>query len=314
MARSKAYLFGGVEIRWSCAKELVEGTGRAGEGDVPFRRRAQGLSLRGHQQRDAWFIPTSSPARGQGRRHGGGAMGGRLDRRQRRLPLLLLQHHPHPGRRHPRVRPARGAVADGHQGSCRARGSGQARGVDHQRRRDDRRRLHGFGVHPRAGIPGPDQGPARDRGSDPHRRERDPRSVRPLARRQSHAGQQAARLGDRPGGRAHPPPAGKGSLAQDRGAQAAPSRQARRLHQHRRPGLGDLHRRGRLGRRLGQAGARPRLAGGPAVARKDPQRRQRRQGQAGAATSSSPTSGPGARLRHRRALPRRGPALRAASS
>src|SRR5438067_2832976 len=29
MTRSKAYLFGGVEIRWSCAKELVEGT------DVP---------------------------------------------------------------------------------------------------------------------------------------------------------------------------------------------------------------------------------------------------------------------------------------
>src|SRR4029079_6455474 len=29
MTRSKAYLFGGVEIRWTCAKELVEGT------DVP---------------------------------------------------------------------------------------------------------------------------------------------------------------------------------------------------------------------------------------------------------------------------------------
>src|SRR5262249_56545633 len=26
MARSKAYLFGGVEIRWSCAKELLRGT------------------------------------------------------------------------------------------------------------------------------------------------------------------------------------------------------------------------------------------------------------------------------------------------
>src|SRR4029453_10212236 len=26
MTRSKAYLFGGVEIRWSCAKELLRGT------------------------------------------------------------------------------------------------------------------------------------------------------------------------------------------------------------------------------------------------------------------------------------------------
>src|SRR5690606_30960465 len=31
MARSKAYLYGGVEIRWSCAPELVEGT------DIPAK-------------------------------------------------------------------------------------------------------------------------------------------------------------------------------------------------------------------------------------------------------------------------------------
>ena len=49
MTRSKAYLFGGVEIRWSCAKELLEGNDeRAGEGDVPFRGRAEGLSRRRH--------------------------------------------------------------------------------------------------------------------------------------------------------------------------------------------------------------------------------------------------------------------------
>ena len=40
MARSKAYLFGGVEIRWSCDKELLRGVEDVpGEGDVPFRRR-----------------------------------------------------------------------------------------------------------------------------------------------------------------------------------------------------------------------------------------------------------------------------------
>ena len=36
----------------------------------------------------------------------------------------------------------------------------------------------------------------------------------------------------------------------------------------------DLHRRGRLRRRLGQAGARPQHAGGAAAARQDPQRRE----------------------------------------
>ena len=49
-----------------------------------------------------------------------------------------------------------------------------------------------------------------------------------------HAGQQAARLRRRPRRGAHPPPPGKGHFAQDRGAQAPPARQARRLHQ--RPG------------------------------------------------------------------------------
>ena len=50
--------------------------------------------------------------------------------------------------------------------------------------------------------------------------------------------------------------------------------QARRLHGQ---GAGDLravHRRGRLRRRLGQAGARPRHAGRPAAARQDPQCRE----------------------------------------
>ena len=57
-----------------------------------------------------------------------------------------------------------------------------------------------------------------------------------------------------------------------RDAQAAPARQARRLHQWPGGRLGNLHRRGRQRRRLGQAGARPRLAGGAAAARQDPQR------------------------------------------
>ncbi len=65
------------------------------------------------------------------------------------------------------------------------------------------------------------------------------------------------------------------------------------------PGAGrDLRRRGRLGRRLGQAGPRPQHAGDPAAAREDPQRRE------GADRQGSPEPGdPGAdhRDRHRRA-------------
>ena len=53
MTRSKAYLFGGVEIRWSCDKELVRGTDDAGGGHVPFRRRPEGLSRRYAVRRDA---------------------------------------------------------------------------------------------------------------------------------------------------------------------------------------------------------------------------------------------------------------------
>ena len=62
-------------------------------------------------------------------------------------------------------------------------------------------------------------------------------------------------------------------------------------------------------RRLGQAGARPRLAGGAAAPRQDPQRAVRRQGQA-VAERAACRPGAGARLRHRRTLPRRRPALR----
>ena len=54
--------------------------------------------------------------------------------------------------------------------------------------------------------------------------------------------------------------------------QAAPARQARRLHRHGGRRHRAVHRRGRLGRRLRQAGARPQDPGDPAAARQDPQR------------------------------------------
>ena len=53
-----------------------------------------------------------------------------------------------------------------------------------------------------------------------------------------------------------------------------PARQARRLHGPRPVARRAVHRRGRLGRRLGEAGPRPQHPGGAAAAGQDPQRRE----------------------------------------
>jgi len=71
-------------------------------------------------------------------------------------------------------------------------------------------------------------------------------------------------------------PPGKGNLAQDRGAQAPPPGKlaetaTNTAAQAPRSSSSRANRR-----RLGQAGARPRLAGGLAAARQNPQRRLRR--------------------------------------
>ena len=170
-------------------------------------------------------------------------------------------------------------------------GPGEAHGRGHDRRRHGDLRLDAVGVHPRAGVPGPDQGQARDRRGGAHRRDDAMRDafdhwLAGLAA----AGEQAARLGHRPRRGAPAPPPGEGGRAQDGDAQAAPARQARRLHQRGRCRLRAVHRRGRFGRRLGQAGARPRDPGGAAAARQDPQRRLGGEGQAASRTSSSPIS------------------------
>ena len=111
MTRSKAYLFGGVEIRWSCAKELLRGVE-----DVPEKATfhfADGLKdylAAAINGADAGASRHLHRQRRQDRRARRGAMGGGLDRRRRRLPLLLLQHHPDAGRRHARVGPAQRAA------------------------------------------------------------------------------------------------------------------------------------------------------------------------------------------------------------
>ncbi len=127
MARSKAYLFGGVEIRWHCAPELLKGID-----DVPekatfhFADGPEGLSRRQPRRRDAGASRHLHRHGRQDRPPRRGRMGGRLDGRRRRLPQFLLQHHPDAGRRHARIRPAHRAAARP-EGSRRARRPGQAR-------------------------------------------------------------------------------------------------------------------------------------------------------------------------------------------
>ena len=181
MARSKAYLFGGVEIRWTCDASLITD-------DTPTSatfRFPGGLAdyltseIAGRTHGDQGSVRRPHQGRERPRL---GRMGRRLDRRRRRLPALLLQHHPDARRRHARDRPAHGAV----EGPARLRRADQQppRRADHRRRRDGHVGGHAVGVHPRAGIPGPDQGPPRHAGSGAHRREHRARRLRPLARRQ----------------------------------------------------------------------------------------------------------------------------------
>ncbi len=69
-------------------------------------------------------------------------------------------------------------------------------------------------------------------------------------------------------------------VARKTAGKGSPARQARRLYRRRTCRFRTLHRRGRLGRRQRQAGARSQDAGRAAAARQDPQRRFCRQGQA----------------------------------
>ena len=88
----------------------------------------------------------------------------------------------------------------------------------------------------------------------------------PRHRRQGGGSRRRAR-GRAQGARSDPP--------QGRARHLVIARQARRLPGARSGQVGTVHRRGRLGRRLRQAGPQPRIPGGAAAARQDPQRRAR---------------------------------------
>ena len=133
MTRAKAYLFGGVEIRWSAAPELVKGT------DVPEKATFHfpgGLSeylaaeLGGEKTVAPIFAGKTDKASGHGAVEWAVAW-----YPGRRLRPLLLQHHPDRRRRHARSGPPQRADARP-QGLRRALRQ-QAGRHHHRRRRDD---------------------------------------------------------------------------------------------------------------------------------------------------------------------------------
>ena len=101
MTRAKAYLFGGVEIRWRCAPSLLDAEGQEPRrGGVPLPRRPQGLSRRRHRGPGAGRRPAVHRQGRERRQTRLGRMGGRLARGRGRLRPFLLQHHPDARRRH----------------------------------------------------------------------------------------------------------------------------------------------------------------------------------------------------------------------
>ena len=273
MTRAKAYLFGGVEIRWRCAPALLDAQGKTPpeavfhfpgglkdylaadiEGqdmvvDQPFTGKVEKSGKHGSVE---WAVAWLA------------AEDGFVHSYCNTIPT------PDGGTHEAGLRIALLRAAEGPR---RAHRPGQTRFRPDDRRRHVGLRRADLGLHPRAGIPGPEQGPAADRRSRAHRRDDCARRVRSLARRGAEPGPAAARLHGRARRRAAAPARGEGHRAQDRRAQTAAARQARRLLQHFGARLRTVHRRGRFRRRIGQTGARPRFAGDPAPARQNPQRR-----------------------------------------
>ena len=289
MSRSKAYLFGGVEIRWSCAAALL-----ASDKETPpsaVLHFPGGLKdflagrIEGQETVTKEFFTGKS-----NKREGHGAVewaiawvageDGFLNSYCNTVPT------PDGGTHEAGLRSAlvKGLRAYGELvGNKRSRATDGGGHSVHGRRT-------ALDVHPRARVPGADQGPARDPGSHPHRRDHVARRLRPLAHRQSAASQSPARLGGRPRRGAASAEEGKGDWPADRDTALASSRQARRLRAERRGRHRDLHRRGRFSRRLGQAGARPGEPGGAPLARQDPQRGERKLDQARRQSAASPIS------------------------
>ncbi len=100
LCRSKAYLFRGVEIRWSCDPALIKDETPA-EATLHFPGGLSRLPRLGdHRPGDGGGRPLERPG-GFPRWCGPRRMGGDLDGARRGLPQHLCQHHPDRAGRHP---------------------------------------------------------------------------------------------------------------------------------------------------------------------------------------------------------------------
>jgi topoisomerase-4 subunit B len=314
MARSKAYLFGGVEIRWRCDPALLKGIE-----DVPAEATFHfpgGLkdylaaAIAGRHAGASRSFYRQCPARPAA--HGACRMGGGLDRGCRRLLSSYCNTMPTPdGGTHESG--LRTALLRGLKDHAERVGQGKRAAADHS---EDV--MPGCAAMLSVFMREPEfQGQTKDRLATAegaaHRREqaiKDPfdhwLSGNPL---------QANKLLDFVIERADErcAAAQEKDIARKTAVRKLrlPGKLADCTNTHRR--LGTVHRRGRQRRRLAPSRRATAHPGDPAAARQDPQRRLRHQGQAGAnAAALRPDAG--ARLRHRRALSRRGSALRQASS
>ena len=204
---------------------------RSGGGDVPLPGRPEGLSGARHRGQGRWS--SDQIFSGKITKPGGARlarMGGRLDGRRRRLLSLLLQHHPDARRRHARGRPAHRAAA---------------RPADHAERVGQTKRA-AASPPTTSWRPAPRMLSVFIREPEFHGQTKDrwrpsrPRRIVESAIRDAFdhwlaaSPPQANKLldwVDRARRRAAAPPPGKGGRPQDRDPQAAPARQARRLHQ-----------------------------------------------------------------------------------
>ena len=242
--------------------------------ELLLRGRHRGLRQVPRPQQDGAAQSAGLDPRRKGRHHRRSRHA--VERQLSRDDAVLHQQHPAARRRHAsRGLPRR---ADPHPEQVRRRG----RHVQEGEGEPDRRRhargpdLRALGQGARSQVLVADQGQAGLVGGPPGGRVGRVRQARPVVRgasvRDPQDPDQGGRSGGGPRGRAqgartHPP--------QGRAGRELAARQAGRLPGARSGALGTLHRRGRFGRRLGQAGPQSRQPGDPAAARQDPERRAR---------------------------------------
>ncbi len=216
------------------------------------------------------------------------------------IHLLLRERHRHHRRRHARRGVPQGphqrhqplrAQAQPVEGEGREpQGRGHPRGADGDR----------LGAPAQPAVRGPDEGQARQRLDPLDGGARDQREAGRLARGEPPRGRPDRREVDLGLAGAHGGPGGEGlDASQERARRRGAARQARRLLVERPARVRTLHRRGQLGRGIGEGRAQPAHPGDPAHSRQDPQRREGAFGQDPDATPrsrrSSRRSAPGSR-------------------